>query len=61
MIKIQNNSLIQSKYISYTVDFIVNTGVELNAFFYSLDQKSIVIDEFRIKYINWLLDPTMSI
>lgn len=60
MIKIQNNSLIQSKYISYTVDFIVNTGVELNAFFYSLDQKSIVIDEFRIKYINWLLDPTMS-
>lgn len=59
MIKIQNNSLIQSKYISYTVDFIVNTGVELNAFFYSLDQKSIVIDEFRIKYINWLLDPTV--
>lgn len=60
MIKIQNNSLIQSKYISYTVDSIVNTGVELNAFFYSLDQKSIVIDEFRIKYINWLLDPTMN-
>lgn len=36
MIKIQNNSLIQSKYINYTVDFIVNTGVELNAFFIPL-------------------------
>lgn len=36
MIKIQNNSLIQSKYISYTVDFIVNTGVELNTGFIPL-------------------------
>lgn len=36
MIKIQNNSLIQSKYISYTVNFIVNTGVELNTVFIPL-------------------------
>lgn len=36
MIKIQNNSLIQSKYISYTVDFIVNTGVDLNTVFIPL-------------------------
>lgn len=36
MIKIQNNSLIQSKYISYTVNLIVNTGVELNTVFIPL-------------------------